>query len=167
MRKMPKLISYDVDACSARFDNFGGSWQWEGMPLNVGDILLLYELGEELFDPDTKQSLGCIEKVLWKAEVTDLNGGVFVKLIEKYNDFPRKSDKVRYKLANREIMSDTSKSEEIRELLKQVTGKETTTEHIEISHVAGMLLMLSSVFKIVDISEQLIKSTMVWDMGAL
>jgi hypothetical protein len=159
---MPKIISWRDDV--AKFDIYAGQSQAEERSLNVGDIVLLYELGEELFDPDTKQSLGCFEKVQWKTKVTEVTSSVLtVQCIEKYGNL---SFETRYKLANREIMNDTS-NEVVGTREEIQVARETTTEHIKIPHVAGALLMLYSVFKIVDISEQLIKSTMVWDMGAL
>jgi len=162
---MPKIISWRDDV--AKFDiytGYLGQSQLEKIPFEVGDIVLLYELGEELFDPDTKQSLGRFEKVQWKTKVTEVTSSVLtVQCIEKYGDL---SFETRCKLANRKIMSDTSNkavgiSEEIQ------VDRETIIEHTRIPHVTGALLMLFSVFKIVDILEQLIKSTMVWDMGAL
>lgn len=38
--------------------------------IKEGDICLIYSIGEELFDPDTKESLGALEVVKGKGKVT-------------------------------------------------------------------------------------------------
>lgn len=42
----------------------------EADSVKSGDLCLVYEIGEELFDPDTKESLGKLEIVKGKGKVT-------------------------------------------------------------------------------------------------
>jgi len=43
--------------------------QGETENVKIGDLFLIYEIGEELFDPDTKESLGNLEIVKGKGKV--------------------------------------------------------------------------------------------------
>jgi hypothetical protein len=38
--------------------------------IEIGDRFLILSIGEELFDPDTSESLGCVEVIKGKGEVT-------------------------------------------------------------------------------------------------